>query len=77
MKRLAIPAVLVAAFLSTSCQQVCKTYGNETTCQWERIPTEAERDRKVDHALYQLDWLNCVDRGEGTREQCQAKASQR
>lgn len=68
---------LSAAFLATGCQQVCKTYGNKTTCQWERIPTEAERKRDVDHAVRTLDWLNCVERGAGTREQCRANPSRK
>ena len=72
MKHLAIPAVLVAAFLATGCetQEVCRTYGNQTICHTERVPTEAERKRSLKHAVYTLDWTNCVQRGQGSREYC-------
>ena len=77
MKRLAIPATLAVALLSTACaetEQVCRTYGNQTTCRTERVKSRAERERSLDNAIYTLDWINCVRDGEGSREVCQARA---
>ena len=45
MKYLAIPAALVAAFLSTGCSetvQVCDTYGNRTVCRSSTADKQAK-----------------------------------
>ena len=72
MKRLAIPAALMAAFLSTGCSETytaCKWVGSEFQCREKKRATRSE----IDYSMYVLDWTNCVERGEGTRAQCQAK----
>lgn len=77
MKRLAVPAVIATALLSTACaetEQVCRTYGDRTVCRTERVLTGAARERRIDTALYTLDWTNCVERGEGSEAFCQARA---
>jgi len=74
MKRLAIPAVLVAAFLATGCgetQEVCRTYGNRTVCRTERVKTGAARERELRHSVWVLDWTRCVEEGRGSKKQCQ------
>lgn len=58
MKRFAIPAVLVAAFLATSCgetEEVCRTYGNRTVCRTERVKSYAERERSLKGSMKILD----------------------
>ena len=77
MKHLTIPAVLVAAFLATGCaetQQVCRRYGNQEICRTERVPTAAERDSRLNHAMYTIDWMDCVELGQGTQDYCKSWA---
>ena len=77
MNRLAIPATLAVALLSTACaetEQVCRTYGNKTTCRTERVKSRAERERSLDNAIFTIDWMNCVELGQGSREVCKARA---
>ena len=51
MKRLAIPAVLVAAFLATGCAEdtikVCRTYGNQTICRTENEAALRRHNQRV------------------------------
>ena len=78
MKYLAIPATLAVALLSTACaetEQVCRTYGNQTTCRTERVKSHAERERSLNNSIWILDWMNCFEAGQGTEEQCKARAT--
>ena len=60
MKRLAIPAALVAAFLATGCtetEQVCRRSGNQITCREELAPSASESKARLERASRYLDDL--------------------
>lgn len=75
MKKVALTAAAMAAFLLVGCtHEVCETIGSRTTCETQFKPSQAEKDRELDNALYTIDWMSCVEYGEGSRQYCQAQA---
>ena len=74
MNKFTIAAAAMAAFLLVgfkSTHEVCETYGRTTTCRREFKPTEAQRERRLENAIFTLDVMNCVDRGRGTEDFCE------
>ena len=60
MKKITLTAAAaMAAFFMVGCtQEVCTHYGKTTICRTERIPSEAEKSRRLKYASQLLDEMN-------------------